>query len=152
MINVKSCPFCGWAPKIECILKNTSFEAYFIKCTNENCECEIKCPRRTEQEAVDAWNIRVDVEIKEIENDNSEHPTVKETNATMEMLIKFKDEISEKFGEQSIWLALLLLQLINKDTWKFDKEIIQINLLPDIMKFIEENEPIKELFMNKEDR
>ena len=149
MIKVKSCPFCGSTPKIECLLKETPFEAYYVKCTNENCECNIKCSYHTEQEAVDAWNNRVDVEVKEIENSNSEHPIIKEADATMEMLIKFKDEISEKFGEQSIWLALLLLQIINRDTWKFDKEIVQMNLLPDIMKFIEENEIIKEVFMNK---
>ena len=149
MIKVKSCPFCGSTPKVECLLKETPFEAHYVKCTNENCECEIKCPHHTEQEAVDAWNNRVGAEVKEIESSNSEYPTVKEADAMMETLIKFKDEISEKFGEQSIWLALLLLQVINRDTWKFDIGIVQMNLLSDIMKFIEENENIKEVFMNK---
>lgn len=59
-MEVKCCPFCGGNPKITCLLKGSPFEAWYIKCMNPECDAEIKCPSKTEEEAVIRWNQRTE--------------------------------------------------------------------------------------------
>lgn len=59
----------------------------------------------------------------------------------------FKD-ITEHFGNDSIWLVPFLLVAINIHTWKFP-EFVYDTQIGEIAKYIETNNDLKELFLSK---
>ena len=59
MEKLKQCPFCGSAPMMQHIAyPNTEF--WFVKCIS--CCAEINNPKQSEEEAVNDWNKRNQVE------------------------------------------------------------------------------------------
>lgn len=153
-VIVKSCPFCGSKPKITSLLIGTPYEYHFVKCANENCECEIKNPSKTIEDAITIWNRRRIFAEKRfditdvVEKTKDIEPPV---DLPMDKISLLQNEITEKFGEQSLWTALILIQMINKESWKFDDGMIQsAQKIKDIMQYIEESKTIKELFSIKE--
>ena len=152
-IILKSCPFCGSKPKIISLLIGTPYECHFVKCTNENCECEIKNPSKTIEDAVIIWNRRrifaekiFDItDVMEKTQDNEPPIDLPQDKITL-----LQNEIMEKFGENALWTVLILIQTIDKQTWKFGDDMIQsAQKIKDIMQYIEESETIKELFCIK---
>ena len=54
MAELKKCPFCGGEAEVH---QTYSIDVYWCKCNDCNAETE---PANTEEDAVEAWNRRVD--------------------------------------------------------------------------------------------
>ena len=146
--KIKGCPFCGSQPEIHHLLEGTPYEAYFIRCTNKKCECDIRHPYPSALEVINAWNARTNTEASIQDNLFKEPERNAIVDIPTEKMDAFKDRFTEKFGEQSIWFALMLLPMIDKKTWKFPDYFSSASYIPEIMKFLEEDDITKELFSN----
>ena len=143
-MTIKGCPFCGHGPKIDCLMKNTSLECYFIKCTNPNCEVEIRHPYKTEQEALVAWNTRVGNDAPISEPIRTAEYVGKRPVDTV-ALDSVYHEVVEKFGEKALWSVIFLIQLIDVKTWTFP-DYVHGGPFEDLVQFIEGHEGLKRMF------
>lgn len=58
--QIRKCPFCGWPGKSIAVMTwwFGKPKGYYIKCSNEECGCELNIYDDTVLEAVQTWNTR----------------------------------------------------------------------------------------------
>lgn len=139
-MTIKTCPFCGEKPKIFCLSKGSPYEAYYVQCTNEKCEAEIRYPHKTETAAVEDWNNRV--ESKEIDVKTCREPELANKPIIPQTLI---DEFTSKFDPKQLWMLPVLIMQIDPKTWKFPFKP-ENEVLTNMMDYIEQNNELKDLY------
>ena len=151
MKRIKGCPFCGSAPKIECVCEGTPCQAYFIKCSNKKCETTVQHPFNTIEEAVAYWMNRTNAMVDVPDDFFKYESKIIKMDIPEEVLTEIYNEISLNFGESAAWTALVLLPMIDIESWKFPDYTHQIDLANDIMKYIEGNEKLKNIMQKNTD-
>lgn len=144
-MELKCCPFCGGSPKITCLLKGNPYEAWYVQCMNPECEAAIRRPAKTEEDAAEQWNRRAEEKIADkVERDADN--TLDARLIDQEGIADFCNGITEKFGENSQWTALLLLLQFDPKTGKIP-EYLRTGLFDGMIDFIENHPIVRKIFL-----